>query len=289
MPIITYRQAIAGALREELARDQRVFLIGEKIGYGGGAFGVTAGMLAEFGERRVRDAPPADASLVAIAIGAAIGGLAPVLEMRSCALALAASGRLMSDRRLAIVIRAPLGGDGALASISISNGDPAVRVIAPVSPADAKGMLKAAVRQAGPVIVLEHRELYGLSGEVPADPDWIAPLEGARILREGAALTIVAYSHAVEESKVAAAALAERGAGAEIIDLRALAPLDTAAVAASIAKTGRAIIAGEGTPGAAAELAAAIYRRAFQSLRAPIEIVSPARASDIVNAAARLL
>ena len=283
MPIITYREAITDALREELIRDERVFLLGEGIGYEGGAFRVTAGMLFQFGERRIRDAPRSDASLAAVAIGAAMGGLVPIVEMPSGALALAAAGQLMNHRRLPIVIRAPLGDDDAPASITIGWG---VRVIALASPADAKGMLKSAIRRGGPVIVLEHRLLYEMRGEVPDDPDYAAPLEGARIIRGGAALTLVAYSHAVEESKAAAAILEERGVSAEIIDLRALAPLDTATVAASIAKTGRAILASEGT--ADAEIAASVYRCALRSLRTPIEIVSPARSRDIVNLAMRL-
>lgn len=284
MPIITYREAITDALREELVRDERVFLLGEGIGYEGGAFGITAGMLAQFGERRIRDAPSSDASLTAVAVGAAIGGLVPIVEMRNGALALAAAAQLLKHRTLPIVIRAPLGGDPMLASPAI---DPGVRVIAPTSPADARGMLKSAIRNGAPVIVLEHRQLYDTRGEVPDDPDYVAPLEGARIIRRGAAVTIVAYSHAVEESKAAAAILEDRGVSAEIIDLRALAPLDAAAVAASIGKTGRLIIAGEGA--AEAEIAAGIYRLAFRSLRAPIEIASRARASDIVDAAARLV
>jgi pyruvate/2-oxoglutarate/acetoin dehydrogenase E1 component len=284
MPIKSYRQAIADALREELVRDERVFLLGEGIGYEGGMFAVTAGMLAEFGERRVRDAPRSDASLAAVAVGAALGGLVPIVEMRNGALALAAARQLRNHRALPIVIRAPLGDDGMLASDAIS---PGVRVIAPASPADAKGMLKSAVRSGGSVIVLEHRQLYDTSGEVPDGPEYLAPLEGARIVRGGAALTIVAYSYAVEESKAAATILEDRGISAEIIDLRALAPLDTAIVAESIAKTGRVIIAGERA--AEAEIAASIYRCAFRSLRAPIETVSPARSRDIVDAAARLV
>lgn len=283
MPIITYRKAIADALREELIRDERIFLLGEGIGYEGGAFGVTAGMLDEFGERRVRDVPRSDASLAAVAAGAAIGGLVPVVEMRNGALALAAAAQLGNHRALPIVIRAPLGDDKMLASTPINRG---VRVIAPASPADAKAMLKSAIRDGGSVIVLEHRQLYDTNGEVPDDPDCLAPLEGARIIRGGPALTIVAYSRAVEESKAAAAILADRGISAEIIDLRALAPLDAATVAESIAKTGRVIIAGEGA--AEAEIAAGIYRSAFGSLRAPIEIVSPARSRDIVDVAVRL-
>ncbi|MFZ0658125.1 MAG: transketolase C-terminal domain-containing protein [Candidatus Binataceae bacterium] len=287
MPLITYRAAIADALREELARDQRVFLLGEGIGYGGGEFGVTAGMLSRFGERRIRDTPRSDASMASVAIGAAIGGLVPVVEMRTGTLALAAAGQLRNYRTLPIVIRAPLGNDAAFESIP--GGNPAVRVITPASPADAKGMLKAAVRHGGPVIVLEHRLLYDLNGEVPGDPDYVAPLEGARIIRDGAALTIVAYSHAVEESKAAAAILEGRGISAGIIDLCALAPLDTATVAASIGRTGRAIIASDGLPGAEAEIAASIYRCAFRSLRSPIDIATAARASDIVDIAVRLV
>lgn len=284
MPIITYRKAIADALCQELARDERVFLLGEGIGYGGGAYGVTAGMLAEFGERRIRDVPRSDASLAAVAIGAALGGLVPIVEMRNGALALAAAAQLMNHRKLPIVIRAPLGDDAARASITINSG---VRVISPASPADAKGMLKSAIRCGSPVIVLEHRLLYDTSGEVPDGPDNLAPLEGARIVRNGAALTIIAYSHAVEESKAVAALLKDRGVNVEIVDLRALAPLDTATIAASIAKTGRAILASERPVGVEAEIAASIYRCAFGSLRSPIETVSPARASDILNIAMR--
>lgn len=287
MAIITYRAALAAALREELARDERVFIIGGEVGFAASASSVTAGMVAEFGERRIRDAPRSDATLVAAAIGAAMGGLVPVVTMSSAALASAAAGQLMDHRNLPIVIRAPLGEHTragrarAAAFAPLATGLTGVRVIAPASPADAKGMLKAAIRCGGPVIAIEHQSLYESRGEVSSDPDRVAPLEGARIIREGAGLTIVACSRAVSEAARAAATLADRGIDAEVIDLRALVPLDAALVAASIAKTGRAIIASEGL----AEIAASIYRRAFASLRAPIESVTAARASDIVNIA----
>ncbi|MGH7781619.1 MAG: transketolase C-terminal domain-containing protein [Candidatus Binataceae bacterium] len=284
MPAITYRQAIAQALREELARDERVFIIGEGVGYGGGAFAATAGMLAQFGERRIRDAPRSDAMLVATAIGAAMGGLMPVVEARNATLAVAAAAQLANYRALPIVVRAPLGEGGGAGAF----GNQAVRMITPVSPADAKGMLKSAIRSDGPVIVLEHRLLYDVTGEVPGDADYSEPLEGARVLRAGSDLTIVAYSRAVDDAVAAAAILESRGVSAELIDLRALVPLDTATVGASIAKTRRSIIASGGLPGAVAEIAAGIYRVAYPSLLSPIESVDTGRTSDIVNTAMRL-
>jgi pyruvate dehydrogenase E1 component beta subunit len=286
VPIITYREAIAAGLREELARDERVFIIGEEVGFGAAANRVTAGMLAEFGERRIRAAPRSAATIVPAAIGAAIGGLMPVVELGCLTPLFLAAAPLMGHPNLPLVIRAPLAADPpAGAGLGpLATGFAGVRVIAPGSPAEAKGMLKAAIRCDRPVIVLEHQALYETRGEVSADPDCLAPLEGAGIIREGSGLTIAAHSRALGEAARAATALAGCGVSAEVIDLRALVPLDAATVAASIAKTGRAIVAGEGL----ADLAARIYRIAFASLRAPLEVVTGERASDIVEVALQL-
>ncbi len=293
MAILTYREAIAGALREELARDDRVFVIGERVGYSGGAGDVTAAMLAEFGERRIRDTPRLDLSLVGAAIGAAMGGLVPIVAMRDAALAIAAGEKLRRHPRLPIVIRAPLGGDDARDQTEyggagwIHGGGTTPRVLAPASPSDAAAMLKAAIRADGPCVIFEDRRLYETRGKAANATNECPALEGARIVRIGADLTIVAYAGAVQQAAAASEILAAHQIAAEVIDLRALAPLDCAALAASIAKTGRAIIASAGLAGADAEIASIIHHCAFAALRTPLETVTPIGAGDIVRVAMR--
>ncbi|HUO04190.1 MAG TPA: alpha-ketoacid dehydrogenase subunit beta [Candidatus Binataceae bacterium] len=323
MAQMTYREALNQALREELDRDERVFIMGEEVGYFGGAFKVTDGLLADYGEKRVLDTPISELTIVGAGIGAAMGGLKPVVELMTVNFALLAMDQIVNGAAkihymfggkasVPMVIRMPQGGGhqlGAQHSQSLEAyfmHAPGLRVAIPATPADAKGLLKTAIRHADPVIFLEHESLYGMKGEVPDDPELLVPMGKAAILRNGKDVTIVAYSKCVYDALSAAEALENSGIDAEVIDLRTLNPLDIATVIESVKKTGRAIVAYEGwrTAGAGAEIAAQIHERAFDHLDAPVERVasldtpmpynknlehaSLPSAGDIVKAAERL-
>ncbi|MDO8434562.1 MAG: transketolase C-terminal domain-containing protein [Candidatus Binatus sp.] len=304
MAQISYREALRQALGEELERDERVFIMGAEVGYFGGGFRVSDGLLATYGDRRVRDMPNSAAAIVGAGIGAALGGLKPVIELTSrdanalaisSMLAMAAGSRPRAQGRakVPIVIRVTiLRGDetDALDAQSVEgffvNSD-TVRVAAPATPADAKGLLKSAIRGDQPVIFVEHESLYDAVGEVPGDRDLILPFGKANVLREGADLTIVTYSRCVHEAIGAAEMLAKDGIEAELIDLRTLNPLDMTTVVESVKRTRRAMVVCSARPGHAdAEIAAQIYRGAYDSLAAPVERV---RSAEIVECARRLL
>jgi len=293
MSVITYREALNQALREELDRDERVFIMGEEVGYFGGAFKVTDGLLAVYGEKRVRDTPISELTIVGSGIGAAMGGLRPVVELMTINFGLLAMDQIVNNAakmhymfggkaRVPMVIRAPQGGGHQLGAQHSQSLEayflhcPGLRVAIPATPADAKGLLKTAIRQPDPVIFLEHESLYGVKGEVPDGPERLVPFGKANVLREGKDLTIVAYSKCVYDALGAAEELENAGIDAEVIDLRTLNPLDLATVTESVRKTGKAIVAYEGwrTGGAGAEIAAQIYEAAFDSLDAPIERVA---------------
>jgi pyruvate/2-oxoglutarate/acetoin dehydrogenase E1 component len=323
MPVMMYREALNLALREELDRDQRVFVMGEEVGYFGGAFKVTDGLLAEYGAKRIRDTPISELSIVGAGIGAAMGGLKPVVELMTVNFALLAMDQIINTAAkvhymfggkatVPIVIRAPQGAGhqlGAQHSQSFESffmHAPGLRVVIPATPADAKGLLKTAIRQLDPVIFLEHESLYGVKGEVPEDKDFVVPFGQANVLREGRDVTIVAYSKCLYDSLEAAEALENKGIDAEIIDLRTLNPLDLAAVITSVRKTGRAIVVYEGwrTAGAGAEIAEQIHESAFDYLDTPIvrvasldtpmpynrhlELAALPSVADIVKAAERI-
>jgi len=292
MAQITYREALNQALREELERDERVFIMGEEVGYFGGAFKVTDGLLAVYGEKRVRDTPISELTIVGSGIGAAMGGLKPIVELMTVNFALLAMDQIVNHAakihymfgghaKVPIVIRAPQGAGhqlGAQHSQSLEAyflHSPGLRVVIPATPADAKGLLKTCIRQENPVIFLEHESLYGVKGEVP-EGEHLVPLGRANVLRVGKDVTIVAYSKCVYDALAAADALENEGIDAEVIDLRTLNPLDIATVIDSVKKTGRAIVVYEGwrTGGAGAEIAAQIYEAAFDHLDAPVERVA---------------
>jgi pyruvate/2-oxoglutarate/acetoin dehydrogenase E1 component len=289
---LTYWQAVQEALREEMVRDPRVFLMGEDIGVYGGAFGATRGLLAEFGAERVRCTPISEATIVGAGIGAAITGMRPVVEimfMDFVTLAMdqianhAAKFRYMygPQARVPLVIRTPAGGGrsyGATHSQSLEAWFlhvPGLKVIAPATPADAKGLLKSAIRDDNPVLCVEHKLLYATTGPVP-DGDVIEPLGQAAIRREGTDVTLVAYSYYVGVALQAAEALARDGIEAEVVDLRTLVPLDTEAVLDSVRKTGRLVCIEEGTRtgGVGAEIAARVAEEAYEYLDAPIRRVA---------------
>jgi pyruvate dehydrogenase E1 component beta subunit len=273
---ITYREALGEALREALERDERVLLVGQDIGARGGAFGVTAGLLEAFGAARVRDAPSSEAALVGIGIGAALSGMRPVVELTTAtyaALALdqlihhAAPLRALSGGRLSapLTVRMPQGGGARLGPVhsqtleALLHHIPGLVVAVPATPADAKGLLAAAIASDDPVVVLEHTALYDTRGTVGQDD--IAPLGRAVVRRAGSEVSIVASSRMAIVAQAAAARLAaEHGVDAEVIDLRSVRPLDHATIAASVRRTGRAIVVEEGWPdgGIGATLAARV-------------------------------
>jgi pyruvate dehydrogenase E1 component beta subunit len=292
MAQITYREALNQALREELERDERIFIMGEEVGYFGGAFKVTDGLLAVFGEKRVRDTPISELTIVGAGIGAAMGGLKPIVELMTINFGLLAMDQIVnnaakihymfgSHAKVPIVIRAPQGGGHQLGAQHSQSLEayflhcPGLRVVLPATPADAKGLLKSCVRQDDPVIFLEHESLYGVKGEVP-DDDYLVPIGKANLIRSGKDVTLISYSKCVYDSIAAADALENQGIDAEIIDLRSLNPLDIDTVLGSVRKTGKAVVIYEGwrTGGAGAEIVAQIQEAAFDHLDAPVERVA---------------
>ncbi|MGH7865734.1 MAG: alpha-ketoacid dehydrogenase subunit beta [Candidatus Binataceae bacterium] len=293
MAQLSYRDALNQALREEMDRDERVFIMGEEVGYFGGAFKVTEGLLAVYGEKRVRDTPISELTIIGSGIGAAMGGLRPVVELMTINFGLLAMDQIVNHAakirsmfggraKVPLVIRAPQGGGHQLGAQHSQSLEayflhcPGLRVVIPATPADAKGLLKTAIRQDDPVMFLEHESLYGIKGEVPDGPEHLVAFGRANVLRQGADVTIVSYSKCVYDSLKAADALEEAGIDAEVIDLRTLNPLDLTTVLESVRKTTRAIVVYEGwrTGGAGAEIAAQIYEAAFDHLDAPVERVA---------------
>ena len=293
---LTYWQALQEALREAMQRDPSVFLMGEDIGEYGGAFGVTRGLLAEFGPERVRCTPISEATIVGAATGAALTGMRPVVEimfMDFLTLAMdqlanhAAKFRYMygPQARVPLVVRTPAGGGrcyGATHSQSLEAWFlhvPGVKVVAPATPADAKALLSAAIRDDNPVLCVEHKLLYAATGPVPDDAD-AAVIGRAAVRRTGRDVTLVAYSYYVGVALEAAAQLADAGIDAEVVDLRTLVPMDTEAILASVRKTGRLICIEEGVRngGVGAEVAARVAELAYEYLDAPIRRIAAADA-----------
>jgi pyruvate dehydrogenase E1 component beta subunit len=292
MPSIRYREALKQAMTEEMTRDDRVFLMGEEVGHYQGAYKVSEGMLDRFGAKRIIDAPIAEAGFAGIGIGAAMVGLRPIIEFMTWnfsavafdqILCNAAKIRQMSGGQFAcpIVFRAP---NGSAAQVGSQHSHamehfyaqiPGLKVIAPAMPSDAKGLLKTAIRDDNPVLCFESETLYSVKGEVPEDPEYLVELGKANVAREGKDVTIIAWSRIVHVAIDAAEKLEKEGIDAEVIDLRSLRPLDTDTVVASVVKTHRAVIAGEGWPygGVGAEIVDRIQKLAFDELDAPIERV----------------
>ena len=287
MRTATYTQLLRETLADALRRDPRVFLLGEDIGAYGGAFGVTRGLLKEFGSERVRDTPISEQALVGVAIGAAAAGSRPVVEimfMDFITLAvdqlvnLAAKLHYIYGVSCPLVVRAPTGGGrgyGATHSQSLERlftGIPGLQIAAPATATDASALLQSALQGANPVLFLEHKLLYPMRWEMPEGLPAPLPFGQARLIREGADVTIVAWSGMVPQVERAADELAAEGVAVEVIDLRTLAPLDTPTVVASARKTGRVLIVEEGprTGGFSAEIACRIFDAAYDSLDAPI-------------------
>jgi len=292
MPEITYREALNQALREEMERDSTVFLLGEDVGLYGGSFKVTDGLLAEFGSERVIDTPIAEGSIVGMGVGAAMAGLRPVVELMTVNFALLAMDQIVNHAakirymfggkaKVPMVIRAPGGGGQQLAAQHSQSLEayflhcPGLKVVCPAFPAEAKGLLKEAIRDDDPVMFLEHEALYGTKGEVP-EGKYNTPIGKAKIIREGKDITIVSFSRMAVLSFKAAQELTKEKIEAEVIDLRSLNPLDVKTIIASIKKTGRAVVVEEGwkTGGVGGEIVSLIMENAFDYLDAPVRRVS---------------
>jgi pyruvate dehydrogenase E1 component beta subunit len=293
---MTYREALRLALREELARDERVFIMGEEVGVFEGSYKVTAGLMEEFGPERIRDTPISEEGFVGAAVGAAMGGERPIAEIMTINFLLVAMDQVVNHAAKVrtmfggevgcpMVIRTPGGGGNQLTAQHSQSleawfaGTPGLKVVAPATPADAKGLLKAAIRDDDPVLVVENLPIYKEKGEVPLDPEFITPIGRAAVPREGADITLVAHSFATVRCLHVAEQLAqEHGVDAEVVDLRSLRPLDVETVAASVVKTNRVVCVEEGWPsyGVSAELAARIQRACFDDLDAPVERVGTA-------------
>jgi pyruvate dehydrogenase E1 component beta subunit len=296
MSTLTVRQALTLALREELGRDERVFLLGEEIGVFEGSYKVTAGLLEEFGEQRVRDTPISEEGFVGAAIGAAMAGGRPVVEVMTVNFILLALDQVVNNAAKVrymfggeagcpLVIRTPGGGGNQLTAQHSQSFDawfahvPGLKVLAPATPADARGLLKTAIRDDDPVLFLENLPLYKEKGEVSEDADALEPIGRARIAREGDDVTIVAHSYAVVRAlRVAEQLQEEHDVSAEVVDLRSLRPLDFDTVADSVCKTTRALCVEEGwsTYGVSAEVAARIQDACFDYLDAPVQRVGAA-------------
>ncbi|HEY4451668.1 MAG TPA: alpha-ketoacid dehydrogenase subunit beta [Solirubrobacteraceae bacterium] len=296
MAEMRYREALNAALREELAHDESVVLMGEDIGVFGGAFKVTDGLLEQFGERRVRDTPISENTIVGVGVGAAMTGLRPVVELMTINFALLAFDQIVNhaahihymfggQARVPLVVRMPQGAGHQLGPThshcleAMFLHVPGLLVAVPASPADAKGLLKSAIREDNPVIFIEHESLYGVRGEVPPGEDLLVPFGLARVVREGTDVTIVGVSRMALTAERAAQTLADaHGVQAEVIDPRTLRPLDLETILASVRKTNHCVIVEEGWPhgGVGANLAALVAEQAFDELDAPVQRVTGA-------------
>ncbi|WP_442951261.1 alpha-ketoacid dehydrogenase subunit beta [Paenarthrobacter sp. Z7-10] len=294
IPLITYRQALNDALRAELTRDKNVILVGEEIGIFEGSYKITAGLLTEFGPERVRDTPIAEEGFVGAAIGAAMLGMRPVVEIMTLNFSLIAMDQIVNHAAkiysmfggqtpVPMVIRMPGGGGQQLAATHSQNLEvwfahvPGLKVVAPATPADAKALLLAAIRDDDPVIFLENLSLYNTKGEVP-DGDDVAQIGKAAVAREGTDLTVIAYSRATTVALQVARQLAEVGISIEVVDLRSLRPLDRETVCASVRKTSLAVVLEDDwlSYGIGAEISATLMEGAFDYLDAPVRRVAAA-------------
>jgi pyruvate dehydrogenase E1 component subunit beta len=296
MTELRYRDALKLALQEEMRRDERVLLMGEDIGVFGGAFKVTSGLLEEFGERRVRDTPISENTIVGMGVGAAMVGLRPVVELMTVNFSLLAFDQIVNhaahihymfggQARVPLVVRMPQGAGHQLGPTHSHSLEaiflhvPGLLVAVPATAADARGLLKAAIRDENPVIFIEHESLYGVRGEVDEDDEQLQLFGSARIARAGGDVTIVGVSRMALTAERAAEQLAsEHDVHAEVIDPRTLRPLDLDTILASVAKTNRCVVVEEGWPhgGVGANLAALISEQGFDDLDAPVTRVSGA-------------
>jgi pyruvate dehydrogenase E1 component beta subunit len=290
MAVMTYRQALNETLAEELTRDPNVLLMGEEIGKFEGSYKITAGLLNKFGPKRVVDTPIAEMGFIGVAAGAAMLGLRPVVEVMTINFILMAVDAVVNSAskihymfggqaRVPMVIRTPSGGVGQLAATHSQSFEnwfaycPGLKVVAPATPYDAKGLLRAAIRDDDPVIFIESLPLYDTKGEVPENDDFTVPIGLAEVKRAGTDVTVVSYSRMTYVAmQVAEKLAAEEGLNVEVLDLRSLRPLDRPAIVASVKKTNRAVVIEEDwrSYGIGAEIAATIQEEAFDYLDAPV-------------------
>jgi pyruvate dehydrogenase E1 component beta subunit len=289
MPIVQMREALNQAMSEEMERDENVFLMGEEVGYYNGAYKVSQGMLKRFGEKRVIDSPITECGFAGLGIGAAMVGLRPIIEFMTWNFSLVAADQLINNAakirqmsggqfKCPIVFRGPGGAAHQLAAQHSQALDhiwtniPGLKVVAPSVPKDAKGLLKAAIRDDNPIVFIEGEVAYSDTGEIP-DGEYIIPLGVGDIKREGSDCTIIAWSKMIKVAMGAAEVLAAEGINAEVLDPRTLRPLDEELIVQSVKKTGRAVIVEEGWPfnGVGAEIAYRIQRRCFDDLDHPVE------------------
>jgi pyruvate dehydrogenase E1 component beta subunit len=292
VPVISFREALNQAMREEMERDPSVFVMGEEVGYYNGAYKVTQGLLQRFSERRVIDAPIAEMGFAGIGVGAAMVGLRPIIEFMTFNFSLVAIDQIVNSAakifqmsggqyHIPIVFRGPsgpavqVGSQHSQALESYYAHVPGLKVVMPSTPADAKGLLKTAIRDDNPVVFMEGETLYGMTGEVP-EGELVIPLGKGRIAREGQHVTLVAWSRMVHVCADAAKVLAERGIEAEIVDPRTLRPLDSELIIESVRKTGRCVIVEVGWPvaGFGAEVAYQVQKHCLDALDAPVERVT---------------
>ncbi|HEY6223923.1 MAG TPA: pyruvate dehydrogenase complex E1 component subunit beta [Gemmatimonadales bacterium] len=294
MPTITYRDALNQALREEMQRDPNVFLMGEEVGLYQGAYKVSRGLLEEFGAKRIVDTPIAELGFAGIGVGAAMGGLRPVVEFMTWNFAVLALDQIVNSAAkmlymsggqipMPIVFRGP---NGAALQLSSQHSQaweswlshiPGLKVVAPATPYDAKGLLKSAIRDNNPVVVLEGEMLYNNKGDIP-EGEILVPIGRADVKREGRHVTVICHSKTVATALKAADQLATQDISAEVVDLRTLRPLDDAAILGSVAKTNRVVVVEEGWPqcGVGAQVVDLIQREAFDQLDAPVLRVTQA-------------
>jgi len=289
MTDLLYKEAVRAAMIEEMERDERVYLIGEEVGAYQGAYKVSEGMLERFGPKRVIDAPITESGFTGMSIGAAMVGLRPIVEFMTWNFSAVAFDQILNNAakirqmsggqlNIPIVFRAPNGSARQVGSQHSHAMEhfyahvPGLKVLAPATPADAKGLLKAAIRDDNPVLFMESETLYGVKGSVPDDPDFIVPMGEARTAREGKDASIIAYGRGVSIALAAALLLEKDGIDAEVIDLRSLRPLDEEALVRTVKKTHRAVLVYEGWPygGVGGEIVDRIQRLAFDELDAPI-------------------
>jgi len=292
MPVILYREALNQALREEMQRDERIFLMGEEVGFYNGAFKVSKGLLDEFGPMRVVDTPITEAGFTAAGIGAAMVGLRPIIEMMTFNFSMLALDQIVNNAvkirymsggqfKVPIVIRGPGGPSRQLAAQHSQSLEAwfchvaGLKVIAPSTPYDAKGLLKSAIRQDNPLVFIEGQELYSSKGEVP-EAEFLIPIGKAEVKRTGSDITLIAWSKILLMVLQVAEQLEKKGISCEVVDPRTLKPLDLETLVSSVKKTGRVVIVEEGWrfAGVGAEIASILYGKCFDFLDAPIERVT---------------